>query len=289
MAKKAKQTPEPPAPVPVLAPAKPPDTLKIVIPSHKRWDILTTHKAVDIDAVCIPESQLAQYQKHNPGVPFVTHPDTVIGLHAKRNWIYQHFGSVFMFDDDVMGVYRSWLGQVKTHSSVLKPREVRQVVNNLFEMAIDCGAYLFGLSPVSTPMAYVPMKPFKLTGTVIGCSYGVRAGSKLYWNERMVSKEDCWISMLNAHHYRFAVIDNRFFTGTHEVYIRPGGLSGHPKSCRTRKRPGRSPRNSRHPETAARAPAKRPPVHRRRLRLQDRNLLRLVRRRVKLPVLPIRI
>ena len=48
MAKKAKSET---APVEVATP-KPPafETLKIVVPSHRRWDLLTTHKAVDIDA-----------------------------------------------------------------------------------------------------------------------------------------------------------------------------------------------------------------------------------------------
>ena len=224
MAKKAKSET---APVEVATP-KPPafETLKIVVPSHRRWDLLTTHKAVDIDAVCIPESQLAQYRAHNPQLEYVTHPDSVVGLHAKRDWIYKHFGSVFMFDDDVKAVHRSWLGQVKTHSGTLKPHEVRLVVNNLFEMAVDAGVYLFGLSPQATPMAYSPMKPFKMSGTVMGASYGVRAGSKLHWNPQMVSKEDLWSSMLNAYHYRFLLIDNRYFCSTHEVYTRPGGLSG---------------------------------------------------------------
>ena len=90
MAKKAKSETAP-CHAPVIAPAemvvpRTPvfETLKIVVPSHRRWDLLTTHKAVDIDAVCIPESQLAQYRAHNPQLEYVTHPDSVVGLHAKR-------------------------------------------------------------------------------------------------------------------------------------------------------------------------------------------------------------
>lgn len=218
---KPAESPAPPAAIAQMPPAP----LKIVVPSHARWDILTTPDKIEVDCVCIPESQLKQYRRFNPKVEFVTHPDSVKGLHAKRNWMYQHFGSLFMFDDDVKSVARAYCGMVRTTpTTTVAPALVRTICENLYQQAIDLDCYLFGLSILSTPMQ--PQKPFRFTGTVMGASYGVRAGSKLHWNERMSSKEDTWISMLNAYHYRKLVIDNRFFVSTHEVYARRGGLSG---------------------------------------------------------------
>ena len=74
--------------------------IKIVIPSHKRWDRILTTKVVDA-IVCIPESQEDMYKEHNPDVELVTHPDSVVGLTLKRQWIYEHFKNVLMLDDDI--------------------------------------------------------------------------------------------------------------------------------------------------------------------------------------------
>lgn len=205
---------------------KPGGELKIVVPSHRRHDLLTTHKCVSIDAVCVAESQLSAYRENFPDVEYVTHPDDVVGLHAKRQWIYDHFGNVFMFDDDLRYVARRYQGQVCVLPEAMKPDEVRKAVLRLFEMATDAGAYLFGFSNIFAPMTYRPWKPFTFTGMVMGGAYGVRAGSKLYWNPRMISKEDTWISALNCHFHRIIVRDNRFFARTEGYMTRPGGLTG---------------------------------------------------------------
>ena len=41
------------------------------------------------------------YQQFNPECEIVTHPDDVMGLIPKRNWMAKHFGELFMLDDDV--------------------------------------------------------------------------------------------------------------------------------------------------------------------------------------------
>ena len=200
--------------------------IKIVVPSHRRPDLLTTHKSVDIDCVCIPESQLDEYRRYNPQLEYVCHPDSVIGLPAKRDWMYKHFGNLWMFDDDVFGIQRNWPGIVKTHPMRVSPTDVRCIVANLFEMAEDIDAYLIGFGSVFRPQGYQPFKPFRFSGNVIGGGYGIRAGSGLYWNHRMKSKEDYWISCLNAVKHRKCVLDLRYFTATHECFVRPGGLTG---------------------------------------------------------------
>ncbi len=139
--------------------------LKIVVPSHRRHDLLTTHKCVSIDAVCVAESQLAAYRENFPDVEYVTHPDDVRGLHAKREWMYRHFGNVFMFDDDVKAVVRRYFGSIRMLPIVVTPQEVRMTVQRLFDMAKDCNAYLFGLGVSANPMMYRPWQPFSFTGT----------------------------------------------------------------------------------------------------------------------------
>ena len=74
---------------------------KIVIPSHKRHDRVFAKKLVNDPIICVAESQADLYQQFNPECEIVTHPDDVMGLIPKRNWMAKHFGELFMLDDDV--------------------------------------------------------------------------------------------------------------------------------------------------------------------------------------------
>ena len=74
---------------------------KVVIPSHKRHDRVLTTSAVNNAILCVAESQASLYRACNPDIEVVTHPDSVIGLNPKRNWIIKHFGTVFQLDDDI--------------------------------------------------------------------------------------------------------------------------------------------------------------------------------------------
>ena len=76
-------------------------SLKIVIPSHKRHDRVFSKKLVVDPIICVAKSQEAIYKEYNPECEIVCHPDDVIGLVPKRNWMAKHFGELFMFDDDV--------------------------------------------------------------------------------------------------------------------------------------------------------------------------------------------
>lgn len=74
---------------------------KIVIPSHKRHDRVFAKKLVNDPIVCVAESQADLYREFNPDCEIVTHPDDIIGLIPKRNWMAKYFGELFMLDDDV--------------------------------------------------------------------------------------------------------------------------------------------------------------------------------------------
>lgn len=75
--------------------------LRIVIPSHKRHDRVFAKKLVNDPIICVAESQADLYRQFNPDCEIVTHPDDVVGLIPKRNWMAKHFGNLFMLDDDV--------------------------------------------------------------------------------------------------------------------------------------------------------------------------------------------
>lgn len=95
-------------------------SLKIVIPSHKRHDMVLAKKLVVDPIICVAESQSDLYRQHNPECEIVTHPDDVIGLIPKRNWMAKHFGELMMLDDDVHAVKNLYCE--KGECSVLRDR-----------------------------------------------------------------------------------------------------------------------------------------------------------------------
>ena len=76
-------------------------SLKIVIPSHKRHDRVLSKRLVNNPIICVAESQADLYRQYNPECEIATHPDDVIGLIPKRNWMARYFGDLMMLDDDV--------------------------------------------------------------------------------------------------------------------------------------------------------------------------------------------
>lgn len=74
---------------------------KIVIPSHKRHDKVVSKKLVNNPIICVAKSQLELYKEYNPECEIVTHPNNIVGLIPKRNWMLEKFGELFMVDDDV--------------------------------------------------------------------------------------------------------------------------------------------------------------------------------------------
>jgi hypothetical protein len=194
--------------------------IKIVIPSHKRSDRLLTSKVVQA-IVCVPESQLSQYRAANRDAEIVTHPDTVIGLAAKRNWICKHFGSVMMLDDDITAFRR--LYTPPGVEADVGPERAAKIIQEAAYCAEQAGAYLFGFSHICNPIVYSGLKPIQLSGFITGCATGVLAGSKLWFNPEIKACEDYWVSCLNAYHHRIIWKDMRYSFVQKDTFVSPGG------------------------------------------------------------------
>lgn len=197
--------------------------VKVVIPSHRRWDRVLTTMAVDNAILCVAESQRSLYEKCNKGVEIVTHPDSVIGLARKRDWIIKHFKNVFMLDDDVEGLSRIYVG--KGEPTTVEPDEAYDIIQATAHAAHEAGAYLFGFSSSPAPISYDPFHPIRLSGYVTGCAHGVLEGSKLWYNPDIICNEDYWISLLNAHHHRLLWKDTRFYWKQKDTFVNRGGLA----------------------------------------------------------------
>lgn len=196
---------------------------KVVIPSHKRATRVRTTSVVDHAIICVPESQAAAYRLCNPLEEIVTHPDTVVGLARKRDWIIRHFGDVFMLDDDIDSLQRVYTEPGER--SMVDPATAYDLIQCAADACQQAGAFLFSFAHVPAPVLYNPLNPIDLAGYHTGCAHGVLAGSKLWYSPEIAVNEDYWISCLNAYEHRLSWKDTRFYFQQRDTFVNPGGLA----------------------------------------------------------------
>jgi hypothetical protein len=199
------------------------EIVKIVIPSHKRATRVRTSSVVANAAICVPKAQADLYKRCNPGIEVVQHPDDVIGLARKRDWIVKHFKNVFMLDDDIDGMRR--LYSDREDATLVEPLLAYDIIQATALAAKEAGAFLYGFSHSPTPVSFNSLNPIKLTGYVTGCAHGVLEGSKLWYNPEIICNEDYWISLLNAYHHRMLYKDTRYYFDQKDTFVNAGGLA----------------------------------------------------------------
>ncbi|GAB2954775.1 hypothetical protein GCM10027048_20370 [Hymenobacter coalescens] len=197
--------------------------VQVVIPSHKRAGRILTLGVLPGAIVCIPESQLPEYRAAHPDAELVTHPDSVVGLAAKRNWMYQYFGNVLQLDDDITDFRRMYLPAGERMS--IGPEQAMAIIQETAYAAKQAGAYLWGFNSNPNPTMYKALNPISLTGYITGCATGLLEGSKLWYNSQIVCNEDYWISCLNAHHHRIIWKDTRYTFIQKDTFVGQGGLA----------------------------------------------------------------
>ncbi len=203
------------------------EIVKVVIPSHKRPDRVLATKAISNASICIPESQLEEYTKYNKGVEIITHPDSVIGIAQKRQWMYDKLKNLFMVDDDVINILRLYPEPaIKDKDCILTPDEAYSVVQRTAETAKQMGAFLFALFPTPVRMRYDSLHPFRVTGGVC-CGWGLLEGSKLHFPKEPegMMVEDGYVSLLNAYYHRYMFQDCRFAVQKVGMGKKTGGCS----------------------------------------------------------------
>ena len=198
--------------------------LKIVIPSHKRHDKVLSKKLVNNPIICVAESQADLYRQFNPECEIVTHPDDLIGLIPKRNWMARYFGNLMMLDDDVHAVKN--LMAEKGESGVIKdPEIITGIIENLYELACLLDIHLFGFTSSISPVMYNEWEYFSLSKMITGCAYGVRYNKYTWWNEELRLKEDFWISCYMKYKERKVLTDWRYNFSQKGTFVSSGGLA----------------------------------------------------------------
>lgn len=199
----------------------------IVIPSCGRADRVHTAKLLENPIICVPESQKDDYARFNPDAEIVCHPDHVVGLPSKRNWMVRHFGDIFMLDDDIVKVFVNYRSLDDVENSFTDKVRVSRIIYNLYDLASMIGVQLFGFSNLTGPVQYNEFEFLSLRKAVTGCSYGMISNDSLFWNEGMKVKEDMWISCLSKYYDRKILVDLRYsFVQKNTMLGRGGGLSG---------------------------------------------------------------
>lgn len=200
--------------------------IEVVVPSHRRAGMVTTHRHIAGCLICIPESQVEEYAKHHPRETLVAHPDSVIGLTPKREWIRNAFPSAFQIDDDCKGFERVYRRLDDSRPKMMEPDEARSAIEQAADITRQMGLHLFGFAGMARWLWYVESRPLRF-GPAIHGGIGLLEGSKLWWptHINMVAEDD-WISLLNAHHHRRMYKDTRFAPVFAATGTRKGGCEG---------------------------------------------------------------
>lgn len=199
-------------------------SLKIVIPSHKRHDRVFAKKLVLDPIICVAESQANLYRQFNPECEIVTHPDDVVGLIPKRNWMAKHFGELMMLDDDVHVVKTLYCE--KGESGIVRDSTlITGIINSLYELAVMLDIHIFGFTSRISPVMYDETCYYSLSNMITGCAYGVRYNKNTWWNEEIRLKEDFWISCYMKYKERRILTDLRYNFSQKGTFVSSGGLA----------------------------------------------------------------
>lgn len=194
---------------------------KLIIPSHKRHDRVISKKLIIDPILCVSKSQAAKYKEYNPDIEIVTHPDDIIGLGAKRNWCYEKFKDLWFIDDDITDIKK-----IYDEDYDMSPEQTTRNLNNVYQLAVDLGVYLFGINKNPRPNQYNAQAPISLSGMVYGGVFGMRdpANSRLRFNTDLLAN-DIYISLLNSYLNRKMVLDRRFAFIAKDTFRNKGGLA----------------------------------------------------------------
>lgn len=189
---------------------------------------MTTHRLLNNFEVCVPESQRDDYLAVTPHV--ITHPDDVVGLTPKLNWMLTHLmddEGILFLDDDLTFLRRNYTTtDEKKLRDTREASEIEPIIRQTFDLAADLGVFFFGWeTSVEAIRYYSGHDPFALTGYINGCAMGFRKGHGLKFDETIVAKNDYDISALNAFRHRRVLKDCRFAFAQSDTFTAAGGQS----------------------------------------------------------------
>ena len=204
--------------------------MKIVIPSLGRSETILTHRLLNDYLVCVPDSEHDLYARTIPGDHLIAHPDRVLGIAPKLNWILDNVPDdecIVILDDDIKCMYDLTVtpGQKYSTSKITRPELVEAIIYNTYQMAHQAGVYYFGWAMRIALAYYSDLSPFKLTGYINRSSCGLINGHGLRFEERLTANADYDMALQNAQKHRMVWCDTRYGFDYKDTFVGAGGGS----------------------------------------------------------------
>jgi hypothetical protein len=200
----------------------------IVCPTHGRAGRVRLFDVLPDVPLCVAESQAPLYRDAYPDAELIVHPDEVVGIAPKRQWLLDRHPEVFMFDDDVKAVVD--LGARPGEKARMTPEAVRGHVERLFDMARALDVYGVGFSSYGDPTLYRPHRPFALTGFLSGHALGLRRSPKIklpYPAAPWLLTDDLYVSALMHFHHRRVLREDAVGIVAEKTWKGTGGMATH--------------------------------------------------------------
>ena len=188
------------------------EVVKVVIPSYHRADRVRA-LAIPNSIVCVPQCEYDDYVKYCGLDRVVPHPDSVVGIAPKRQWIIERFRNVFMIDDEFDHLVRIYLKDDDPMSKHCTPEETYDIIQSTASLCKELNGYLFGFNKPANPLYFNPVEPFAASVSMTNMIYlglGVLDGGKLFIAKDLGYCGDTFLNLINAYYNRFCLIDKRF-------------------------------------------------------------------------------
>jgi hypothetical protein len=199
----------------------------IVCPTHGRAGRVHTLGVLPDIPLCVSESQAPLYAEAHPGSELIVHPDSVVGIAPKRQWLVDRYERVMMFDDDLKHMVDLQVGPGED-ARIKDPQIVRDLTTRLFDMAEGMGVHVVGFNTYLDPALYRPHRPFSLRHMVSGHCLGLIADERLRLpNMPHMLTDDLYVSALAAYHDRMLLTDNRYGLAMQDTWKSDGGMATH--------------------------------------------------------------
>jgi hypothetical protein len=198
--------------------------VRLICPTHGRAGKMLVHKLLPDIALCVSESQAPLYKAAHPTSELVVHPDSIVGIGPKRQWIVDNVGACVQVDDDIVAISDVQAG-VGEAIRVTDVKKIEAILERLMDMTEQMGIHVCGLSSYAHPAMYRPQNPFSLKQMIGSGVMGVRPSEKIVWPEKTdLLNDDLYISALAMHYDRMVLTDLRYAAVAAKTWTSTGGM-----------------------------------------------------------------
>ena len=186
------------------------------IPSLKRPNVLTL-AYYPTAKVWVDPTDMAAYRRENPMAEIVECPAGVQGNVSRvRNHILRRefeagMDAVVFMDDDLKHIgYFESIGRFGYNDRKLRYEDFTDFIENYSQMALEIGAYLWGVNLNNDADAYDQYRPFNTTAPVLGPFSVHIKGGDIWYDERLPLKEDYDICIQHLNKHRAILRLNKY-------------------------------------------------------------------------------